>query len=208
LLEQTMPPEVPAGLPSALLERRPDVRQAEQALRAANANIGATLGEMFPAIGLTTLFGGVSSDLSTLTSSGSRTWTIGANVTGPIFQGGRLRGQYKQVKAAWEEAKLDYQQTALNAFREVADALVSRGKLEEERVQQARAVQAYSEAVKVSTQRYVAGRAAYYEVLEAQQQLFPAEHVLTQTQLNQLLVIVQLYAALGGGWTPASPSNH
>src|SRR5207249_10393355 len=111
-----------------------------------------------------------------------------------------------QSKAAWEEAKLHYQQSALNAFQEVADALISIQKLAEVRSQQARAVAAYRDAVEISTQRYTAGKASYYEVLEAQQQLFPAENSLAQTELNQLLVIVQLYKAMGGGWHDESYS--
>jgi multidrug efflux system outer membrane protein len=200
LLQQTLPPDIPPGLPSRLLERRPDLRQAEQLARSANAQIGVAMGDFLPKVGLTALFGGVSSDLSTLTSSGANVWSVAANVAGPIFQGGRLYGRYLQAKAQWDEAKLQYEQTALSAFQEVANALVSRQKLEEVRVHQTRAVAAYQEAVRVSTLRYVAGKASYYEVLEAQQQLFPAENSLAQTQLNQLLAFVQLYKALGGGW--------
>src|SRR5438045_2356879 len=155
---------------------------------------------------LTALFGGVSADLSDIASSGASVWSVAANVAGPLFQGGRLYGQYRESKAAWEEAKLRYQQSALRAFQEVADALISRQKLAEVRVQQARAVAAYRDAVDISTQRYTAGKASYYEVLEAQQQLIPAENSLAQTELNQLLVIVQLYKALGGGWTDSAKS--
>src|SRR3989442_870910 len=143
----------------------------------------------------------VSSDLSAITSSGASVWSVAANVAGPVLQAGRLYGQYKQSKADLQEAKLEYKQAALGAFHDVANALVSRQKLEAVRVQQSRAVAAYQEAVTVSTQRYIAGKASYYEVLEAQQQLFPAENSLAQTELNQLLAIVQLYKALGGGWT-------
>ncbi|HEV2393191.1 MAG TPA: efflux transporter outer membrane subunit [Verrucomicrobiae bacterium] len=200
LLQQAMPPEVPAGLPSELLERRPDLRQAEQLARSANAQVGVALGDFLPKIGLTALYGGVSMDLSAITSPGANLWSIGANVTGPLFQGGRLYGQYRQSEAAWEQAKLQYQQTALNALREVVDALITRQKLEAVRTAQERAVAAYRKAVEVSTRRYLAGKANYYEVLEAQQQLFPAENALAQTRRNQLIVIVQLYQALGGGW--------
>ena len=201
LLGQVLPPEVPVGLPSELLERRPDIRRAEQLVRSANARVGAAMGDFLPRIGLTALYGGVSSDLAAITSSGAGAWSVAANVTGPIFQGGRLYGQYLQAKAELQEAKLQYQQTALGAFHDVANALVAGQKLEAVRVQQSRAVTAYQQAVSVSTQRYVAGKASYFEVLEAQQQLFPAENSLAQTQFNQLLAIVQLYKALGGGWT-------
>ena len=200
LIQQQTPPEVPPGLPSVLLERRPDVRQAEQELVAANAQIGVAVAEFFPKLGLTTFFGRVSSELSAFTSSKGNTWAVAGSLVGPIFQGGRLVGQYQQAEAQWEEFKLRYQQTALNAFQEVSNALITRQKLEEVRVQQARAVSALEESVKVSLQRYVAGFSSYFEVLEAQQQLFPAENDLARTQLNQLVVIVQLYKALGGGW--------
>ncbi|HXQ80750.1 MAG TPA: efflux transporter outer membrane subunit [Opitutaceae bacterium] len=195
------PPEVPAGLPSALLERRPDVRAAEDAARAANAGIGATVGGFLPRIGLSAILGGVSPQLSEIASRGAGLWSVGAGATGPLFQGGGLRGQYEQAKAAWEQAKLIYQQTALNAFADAANALATRQRLAEVREQQQRAVSAYEDAVKISTQRYSAGKASYYEVLEAQQLLFPAEVALAQTKRDQFVAIVQLYRALGGGWS-------
>jgi multidrug efflux system outer membrane protein len=200
LLTQRMPPEVPAGLPSALLERRPDVRQAEQLLRSANANVGETVAEFFPQIGLTAFLGKVSSGLSAVTLGGANAWSIGATAAGPLFQGGRLIGQYRQFKAAWDEARLRYQYTVLSAFQDVANALISREKLAEVRERQAREVKALDAAVRVSTSRYLAGKASYYEVLEAQQQLFPAELNLARVERDQLLSIVQLYKALGGGW--------
>jgi multidrug efflux system outer membrane protein len=200
LLQQPIQPEIPTGLPAMLLERRPDLRQAEQQLRAANAQIGAAVGDFLPKIGLTALYGGASTDLSALTSGGANAWTLAATTTGPIFQGGRLKARYRQAQAACEEARLHYQQTALNAFREVADALILRQQLEETRIQQAGAVEAYQEAVQVATDRYGAGKASYYEVLEAQQQLFPAENALAQIKAGERLVIVQLYKSLGGGW--------
>ena len=201
--EQIMPPEVPAGLPSALLERRPDIRQAEQSLRSANAQVGVSVAEFFPKIGLTTFFGKVSGELSAFTAGTANAWSAASSLSGPIFQGGALVGQYREAKANREEARLRYEQTALNAFQEVANSLVTREKLEAIRTEQARAVTAYEQAVQLSLQRYTDGKAAYFEVLEAQQQLFPAENSLARTELNQLLVIVQLYKALGGGWEEA-----
>jgi multidrug efflux system outer membrane protein len=200
LLQQNMPPEIPAGLPSALLERRPDIRQAEQNLRAANAQVGVSVTNFFPQIGLTTLFGKASPALSAFTAGTANMWAVAGTLTGPIFQGGALIAQYRQSKAAWEEAKLRYEQTALNAFQEVSNSLVSREKYELARIQQSRAVAAYNEAVQVSTKRYIQGKSSYYEVLQNQQQVFPAETSLAQIELNRLLVIVQLYKALGGGW--------
>jgi outer membrane protein, multidrug efflux system len=200
LLEQASPPEIPAGLPSALMERRPDIRQAEENLRAANANIGVAVANFFPQIGLTSLLGKVSPELSAFTGGTANMWAVAGTMTGPIFQGGTLVAQYREAKAAWEEARLTYEQTALNAFQEVSNALISREKLAGTRAQQARAVKSYDEAVQVSIKRYVAGKASYYEVLQNQQNLFPAETTLARTELSQLLAIVQLYKALGGGW--------
>ncbi len=193
-------PNVPAGLPSALLERRPDVRQAEFAAKAANAGIGATIGGFLPKIGLSAILGGVSSQLDQITSRGAGLWSIGAGATGPLFQGGSLHGQYDQAKQAWEVAKLQYQQTALNAFGDVANALVARQKLAEVRDREERAVNAYEDAVKLSTQRYSSGRASYYEVIQSQLLLYPSEVALAETKRDQFIAIVQLYKALGGGW--------
>jgi len=207
LMDQPLPPEVPAGLPSALLERRPDVRQAEQWLRSANAQIGVAKTDFFPQLNLTGFLGRVSPSLSTLTDGTWNAWSLGGTLTGPIFEGGRLRAQYRQAKAAWDQAQIQYQQTALNALQEVSNALISRQKYEEVRRQQAAAVVAYREAVLVATKRFIAGRASYYEVLQAQQQIFPAEITLARTELGQLLTVVQLYKALGGGWqTEAAPA--
>jgi multidrug efflux system outer membrane protein len=200
LLQQITPPAIPVGLPSTLLERRPDVRQAEDNLRAANAGVGVAVADFFPRIGLTALYGGASTDLGQIANTSSRAWSVGADISGPIFQGGRVYAEYLKAKAVWEEAKLQYQQTALTAFREVADALAARQKLEEVRAQQAIAVTAYDEAVTISRERYTTGKASYYEVLEAQEQLFAAQNSLAQTQRDQLLAIVQLYRTLGGGW--------
>lgn len=201
LLAQEMPVEIPAGLPSDLLERRPDVRMAEQRVRAANAEIGVAVGDFFPRIGLTAFYGGVSTELHNLTSSDANMWSAAATTAGPLFTGGRLTGRYREAKAAWEEAKLQYQSTALDAFREVSDALISHRRFDEEQVEQAEAVDAGRQAVRVATDRYKEGKASYYEVLEAQQQLFPAENVLSHIEVERRLAIVQLYKALGGGWS-------
>ena len=128
-------------------------------------------------------------------------WSAAASAAGPLFTGGRLTGRYRQNKAAWEEAKLQYQDTALGAFREVSDALISHRRFDEERVEQAEAVSAGRDAVAVATDRYKEGKASYYEVLEAQQQLFPAENTLSQIEAGRRLAVVQLYKALGGGWS-------
>jgi multidrug efflux system outer membrane protein len=195
-----LPPEVPAGLPSTLLERRPDVRQMEQLLRSANAQIGQSVAEFFPTIGLTALLGKISPQLSAFTLGGANAWGVAAETTGPLFEGGRLVGQYRQAKAARDEARLRYQQTVLTALGDVADALIARERLGEIREQQIREVAALERAVRTSTSRYLAGKANYYEVLEAQQQLFPAELGLARTRRDEQLAVVNLYKALGGGW--------
>jgi multidrug efflux system outer membrane protein len=195
-----LPPEVPPGLPSALLERRPDVREMEQLLRSANAQIGESVAEFFPKIGLTAFLGKISPELSAFTLGGANAWGLAAEGTGPLFEGGRLVGQYRQAKGARDEARLHYQQTVLTSLREVSDALVSRERLAEIREEQAREVGALERAVRVSTERYLAGKASYYEVLEAQQQLFPAQLNLARTERDQELAVVSLYKALGGGW--------
>jgi len=199
LLQQDTPPEVPVGLPSDLLQRRPDIRQAEQLLRAANAQIGVAIAQCFPKIGLTTLFGRVSPDLNSFNSD-AMAWSLGGNLTGPIFQGGALVAQIRQARAYWGENVLGYEQTVRTAFQEVANALITRAKLEDIYVQQFRCVQCYVDAVAVSRDRYIAGKASYYEVLEAQQELFPAENNLAQTELYRLTAVIQLYKVLGGGW--------
>ena len=198
-------PEIPAGLPSALLQRRPDIRQAVQLMRAANAQVGVSQANFFPQISLTGLLGVTSRELTPFTSASAGAWYAAGALTGPIFEGGLLRGQLRQARAAWDESRFQYQATVLNAFQEVSDALVSRQELASERLEQERAVAAYQEAVQVANQRYVGGQANYYELLQEQQLLFPAQNALTQTLLNQLLATVQLYKALGGGWNAGSP---
>ena len=199
-LEEELPPAVPAGLPSALLERRPDVREAEQLLHSANAQLGVAKADFFPQLDLTGLFGDASSHLSAFTGGGDVAWGVAAGLTGPLFHGGQIRAQYAQARADREQFALQYQSAVITAFQEVSDALITREKLAVARQEEALAVTAYEEAVKVAMQRYRQGNASYYEVLQEQQQLFPAENSLVQTQLNQVLAVVQLYRALGGGW--------
>jgi len=199
LIRQDTPPEVPAGLPSDLLRRRPDILAAEQNLRAANAQIGVAIAQCFPKIGLTSVFGRISPDLNSFNSD-AMAWSIGGNLSGPIFQGGALLAQIRQARAQTEEQSLAYEQTVRTSFQDVANALITRVKLEDVFTQQVRCVRCYADAVAVSRDRYIAGKASYYEVLEAQQQLFPAENNLAQTQLSRLTAVIQLYKVLGGGW--------
>lgn len=200
LVAQEFPVEIPVGLPSDLLERRPDIRMAEQRVRQANAEIGVAVGDFFPRVGLTTFYGGASAELHNLVATSGNTWSLAASAAGPLFTGGRLAGRYRQAKAACEEAKLQYQDTALIAFREVSDTLISRRRYEEARVEQVEAVAAGRQAVELATVRYKEGKASYYEVLESQQQLFPAENTLSRLEVARRLAVVQLYKALGGGW--------
>jgi multidrug efflux system outer membrane protein len=201
LLEETVPPGVPAGLPSALLERRPDVLTAEQNIRSANAQIGVVKAEYFPKIGLTGFYGKLSSPLEEFSNGRTTLGSIGGIGEGPIFHGGMLKARKREAVAAWEQTKLEYQQTIVNAFREVSDALISREKYEGIRADQVKAVESLQEAVRLANMRYDQGFSSYYEVLEAQQQLFPAQLALAQTELDRRLVIVQLYKVLGGGWS-------
>lgn len=195
-------PEIPAGLPADLLRRRPDLLAAEQNLIAANANVGVNLANFFPQIGLTALLGRGSPELSEFAYGSGNILNIGGTMTGPLFQGGQLRAQYKAAKAKFDEAKAAYQQSLLTAFREVSDALIAREKLAEAYVFNGQAVVALDSSVQLATDRYINGKSSYFEVLQAQQELYPAQRAQVQTQTGQLIAIVQLYKALGGGWTP------
>jgi multidrug efflux system outer membrane protein len=200
LLEETIPPAIPAGLPSALLERRPDVLAAAAAVRSANAQIGVAKAAYFPAIGLTTFFGKLSTPLADLASGNTNAWSIGASASGPIFQGGALKARKRQAVAYWQETRARYLQTALGAFRDVSDALVSRERYDQVRAELIGVVQSSEQAVGLARTRYVEGLSSYNEVLEAQQRLYPAQLALAQTEISRRLVVVQLYKALGGGW--------
>jgi multidrug efflux system outer membrane protein len=202
--QDELTPEIPAGLPSELIRRRPDVLASEQLLIAANANIGASFANFFPQIGLTTFFGKVSPELSAFTAGSANAWNVGATLAGPLFQGGQLRAQYRAAKASFDQAKSSYEQSILIAFQEVSNALESRQKLAEERIYDQQAVEALTSSVDLSTQRYLNGKSSYFEVLQAQQELYPSQRAEVQTRVGEMIAIVQLYKALGGGWqTPA-----
>ena len=199
--QQPIPPDVPPGLPSALLLRRPDVRQAEQELIAANANIGVAEAAFFPTLSLTGLLGGQSPELANLLGSG-HTWSIEAGLLGPIFNGGRLRSEKQLAIAQFEEARLLYERDVTAALGEVSSDLVANQKLGEAETQRSKAVDLDREAVQLATLRYESGFSAYFEVLDAQEQLLTAETALAQTRRDRLVAIVDLYRALGGGWQP------
>lgn len=215
LADQASPslvPEIPAGLPSALLRRRPDVAAAEQSLKAANAYIGVSIANFFPQIGLTTFLGRGSPELSEFTAGSGNIWNVGGTMTGPLFQGGQLRAQYRISKAQFQEAQAAYQQTVLTAFADVSDALISKQKLAEQDVFNAQAVAALTSSVELATERYLNGKSSYFEVLQAQQELYPAQRAQVQTQAGELISVVRLYKALGGGWpataTKADTAKH
>ncbi len=200
-------PGVPAGLPSDLLRRRPDILAAEDSLIAANADIGVSLANFFPQIGLTTFLGRGSPELSAFTGGAGNFWNVGGTMTGPIFQGGALRAQYRAAKARFDEANAAYQQTVLTAFREVSDALIARQKLSEKYVFDVQAVTALTSSVQLATERYLNGKSSYFEVLQAQQELYPTQRAAVQTQAGELIAVVQLYKALGGGWQAGAGSK-
>jgi outer membrane protein, multidrug efflux system len=200
-IEQLMLPcEVPSGLPSDLLTRRPDIMQAENLLIAANANIGVARAAFFPQISLTGAYGGDSFELHELFSNPARMWQIGANLLQAIFTGGALIGQLDVAKAQRQEACFQYQQTILNALREVNDALIAYQKTRElVRVNEAD-VAALKDYLYLAWLRYYEGETQYLTVLDAERQLFTAEIELAQSEGDQFLTLVDLYKALGGGW--------
>src|SRR5882724_6425006 len=198
-------PETPVGLPSQLLERRPDIQQAEQALVAANADVGVAVANFFPRLGLTSLYGGQSSELENVVKSAGNVWAVAGSLAGPLFQGGRLLASYRATSAAWDEAVERYQQATLQALAETSNALVTQQKLKGEHADRDETVKALQTSVALSLQRYNDGIANYFEVLEAEQQLFPAELDLARTQRDQLVAVVTLYRTLGGGWRLAVP---
>ena len=200
LTEQHRPPEVPPGLPSALLERRPDIRQAEELLIAANAEIGVARAAYFPQISLSGAGGFQSSALSNLFTGPAGVWNFGASLTQPIFTGGRLRSGVRLSEAREQTALLVYQQSIQGAFRSVSDGLVAYRKTREFRVQQELLFESAQDAAHLSHMRYTGGVTGYLEVLTNETNAFSAELTLVQARLNELLALVQLYQALGGGW--------
>ncbi|HET7441622.1 MAG TPA: efflux transporter outer membrane subunit [Terriglobales bacterium] len=200
LNEQPHPPVVPAGLPSSLLERRPDILQAEQQLIAANAQIGVARSLYFPQINLTGLAGYQSSALTSLFSGPAGFWTFGSNLAQPIFTAGRLRSNVRLTEAQQQEAVLFYQETIQGAFRDVSDALIAYRKTQDFSQQQKFLVDSAQDATRLSHLRYRGGATSYLEVLTNDTNYFTAELGLVQARLNEQLALVQLYKGLGGGW--------
>jgi multidrug efflux system outer membrane protein len=193
-------PPVPAGLPSELIERRPDLRQAEQQLVAANALIGAARAQYFPTISLTGLFGYISKDFSSLFSGSTKVWSYGLGVSAPIFTGGGIAGQVRQAEAQQQEALLTYQKAIQVAFQEVSDALLTHAKSRDQLGFQARQVDTLRNYLELARLRYDEGYTSYIEVLDAERSLFEAEVSYTQTQSQVYASLVNLYKAMGGGW--------
>ncbi|MGO9939699.1 MAG: efflux transporter outer membrane subunit [Terracidiphilus sp.] len=216
LTEQPLPPDVPPGMPSTLLERRPDIRQVEQVLIAANAEIGVAKAAFFPQISLTGSGGGAfgrSTLLSGLMSSQTGIWSYGAQVTQPIFTGGALRGDLRLAESQHRQELIAYKQVIQLAFRDVSDALIGYQKLHQVRVAQETTVKDLQDTVDTSLVRYRGGITTYLEVLDGQRSLFEAELTLAQARGNECQSLVQLYKALGGGWQqdsqmPNGPSLH
>jgi multidrug efflux system outer membrane protein len=200
LTEQRQPPEVPPGLPSSLLERRPDIQQAEAQLVAANAEIGVARAAYFPQISLNGADGFQSSALTNLFTGPAGAWSFGASLAQPIFTGGRLRSQVRLAEARQQTAVLSYQQSIQGAFRGVSDGLVAYRKTREFRTQQELLFRSAEDAARLSHLRYNGGVTGYLEVLTNETNAFSTELGLVQAQLNELLAVVQLYQALGGGW--------
>jgi len=200
LVDQPEPPAVPTGLPSSLLDRRPDIREAEQALIAANAEIGVAKAALFPAISLTADAGLQSNALSALVSGPSALWGVAGGVVQQVFNAGRLKANVALTEARKEELIYTYRQTVLQAFREVSDALVAYEKAHVLRQQLAQLVASTQDAARLSDIRYRGGVSSYLEVLTSQTSLFNAELTQAQARLGELLALVQLYTALGGGW--------
>jgi outer membrane protein, multidrug efflux system len=203
LVEQPLPPEVPPGLPSSLLERRPDIREAEQNLVAANAEIGVAKAEFFPQISLTGSGGGAfgrSSAFSSLMKSQLGIWSYGAQVSQPIFTGGALRGNLHYAQSQQRQALISYRQAIQQAFGDVSDALIGYQKLHEVRLRQQDTVADLAESVRLSNLRYTGGTTTFLEVLDGQRSLYAAELTLAQNRGSEYQSLVTLYRALGGGW--------
>jgi outer membrane protein, multidrug efflux system len=202
-IDATAPPAIPPGVPASLLQRRPDVVQAEQLLVAANADIGAAKALFFPAISLTGFLGGLSGQvLSLLSSSSGGIWSASPGVLQPVFNGGRLKNNLAAARASFDEALALYRKSALNGYREVADALVTISKLAEVRVRQQTGVDQLQDAATLARDRYQSGLASYLDVLNADQQLYDQQLQLAQTRGTEFTARAELYRALGGGWQP------
>lgn len=199
-LEQELPPDVPAGLPSSLLERRPDIRAAEQALIAANANIGVAKAAYFPQVSLSGFIGGQSTQLATLFNGPHSAWNFVPQVSQPIFTAGRIKSGVKLAEAEHNVTLVQYEKAIQTAFTEVSDALIARQRTHESRLEQERLVTALQDRTRLAYVRYRGGVDTQLNALDADRDLFQAELDLARIRLGELISVVQLYKALGGGW--------
>jgi multidrug efflux system outer membrane protein len=200
LTAQPRSPEIPTGLPSSLLERRPDIREAEAQLMSMNAQIGVAKAAYFPAVSLTGTGGVESIALSQLFSGPAGMWSFVGQLAQPLYTGGSLRGGVRLAQAQQQQALLTYQQTIQQAFREVSDALIAYDKDQEFLQQQQSLTNSAQDASRLSDMRYRGGAASYLEVIDADTRYYSAELTLAQAQLNEMLDYVALYRVLGGGW--------
>jgi outer membrane protein, multidrug efflux system len=200
LTAQEIPPDVPAGLTSALLERRPDIQAAEQDLIAANAEIGVARAQYFPQLTLSGFLGGQSTQLANLLTGPSTAWSLAPQLAQPIFTAGRLKSNVKLAQAQRDHALVQYEKTIQTAFSEVSNGLIAHQRVRESRVKQVDLVYALQDRLRLAYLRYRGGVDTQLNALDADRDLFSAELSLSQIQLNEVLTVVQLYKALGGGW--------
>jgi multidrug efflux system outer membrane protein len=200
LEDQPHPEQIPVGVPSELLERRPDVQQAEAKLVAANARIGVARAQYFPQISLTSLGGAASNQLTSIASGPTSYWYAASSISEPIFDGGRIRSNYRLSKAQQQEMLLDYQKAILNSLKDVSNSLVSYKETREHSDEQAQQVKSATDAVRLARLRYSGGNTSYLEVLTTDTDLYSAQLLLAQAQEQEAASLVQVYAALGGGW--------
>ncbi len=200
LTEQDLPPDVPPGLPSSLLERRPDIRAAEQDLIAANAEIGVAKAAYFPQVSLSGFLGGQSTQLLSLFNGAHSAWSLVPQVTQPIFTAGRLKSNVQLAQAEKDRLLVQYEKTIQTAFREVSDSLIAHQKVRESREKQEALVAALRDRLRLAYIRYRGGVDTQLNALDADRDLFNAELMLSQIRLQELLTVVELYKALGGGW--------
>jgi len=198
--EQPHPQQLPVGIPSQLLERRPDIQQAEAKLVAANARIGVARAQYFPQISLTSLGGAASNQLNSIFSSPNAYWYAAGSISQPIFDGGRIRSNYRLSKAQEQQVLLEYQKTILNALKDVSNSLVSYKETRERREEQLEQVKSATDAVRLARLRYSGGNTSYLEVLTTDTDLYAAQLNLVQAQQREAVSLVDVYTALGGGW--------
>jgi multidrug efflux system outer membrane protein len=200
LTDQALPPEVPPGLPSELLERRPDIRAAEQVLIAANAEIGVAKAAYFPQLSLSGSLGGQSTQLASLFSGPASTWNLAPQISPPIFTAGRIKSGVKLAEAQRDSALVQYEKTIRTAFAEVSNSLIAHQRVRESRQRQEDLVTALQDRLRLAYVRYRGGVDTQLDALDADRDLFQAQLLLSQIRLQELLTVVQLYKALGGGW--------